>query len=73
MKLMEENKKLGLEIDLTKNKVHMYGLDTARLVDYKYLGIDMSITQNGTLHSTIKGGNIPGRKAIKSLNNILWD
>ncbi|KAJ8952322.1 hypothetical protein NQ318_017216 [Aromia moschata] len=33
----------------------------------------LNITNNGTLDDAIKEKNIQGRKAIRSLNNILWD
>lgn len=81
-KLIEEYKKWGLEVNSTKTKYMCIdrtpqdlmtedGRNLESCSNCKYLGVD--ITQNGALDNALKERNIQNKKAIKSLNNILWD
>lgn len=81
-KLIEEYKKWGLEVNISKTEYMCIGgtqqnllLEDGQIIrsceNYKYLG--MHISNSGTLDYAIKERNTQGRKAIAMLNSILWD
>ena len=81
-KLVEEYRKWGLEVSISKSEKMTFGGDqqSIELEDgqqikgcehYKYLGV--RLTQDGRTDQAIRERNTLARKAIAMLNGILWD
>ncbi|CAH0393483.1 unnamed protein product [Bemisia tabaci] len=81
-KLVEEYRKWGLEVSISKSEKMTFGGDQQgiELEDgqqikgcehYKYLGV--RLTQDGRTDQAIKERNTLARKATAMLNGILWD
>ena len=79
-KLIEEYQKWELDINIYKTEYMCVGREQRKLtlengqeikcyIKHKFLGVE--ITNEGTLDTAIKERNLPGKKAITTLNGML--